>query len=268
MPTPSEEINRVRRQGVKIQDDTLKMVMDLLSTAETQIKNVLLNGTTDYQNFFLTEIEKQIKEIIQTFTSQAINIIKNEINKEWETGQELIIASLLASGVRIMLPSLDVSLLFNLQKVTTDKIAGLSAEIVNKINTQLGLSLIGAQGLETTIANVGELISDERSRARRIVYTELGTVYNAAANERFNQASEVVPELGKMWIKSKKAHPRENHVAIHRQLANKDGYFTIQGKKGEIKAKYPKDPSLPIGERINCGCSMIPYHPDWGLKVK
>ena len=53
--------------------------------------------------------------------------------------------------------------------------------------------------------------------------------------------------------------PRANHVAMSGQRVRKEAAYVLQGQDGgTYYPLYPRDPSLPAGESINCHCISQP----------
>jgi hypothetical protein len=267
MPTPNGEINHVIKQQIKLQNDTIREITRILRKADLQIRMILNDSPSEYQIYILPQIKLQIAKVLRELSEESLALLAERTASAWQTGISLVDAPLAAAGTKLIVPTLDTRQLLAMQQFLTDKIKEIEITTINKINTQLGLSMVGGQPINSTISNIQAVLQSERYRAKRIVYTELSRVYNIAAEARLEQAGEEIPQLKKMWLKSGKAHPRENHIAAHRQVVPFDGHFSIQGKFGMVKMKHPKDPKAPPGETINCGCSMIPYMNEWGLKV-
>jgi hypothetical protein len=268
MPTPNGETKRVIRQQIKLQHNTEAEIVRILKKADLQIRMILADSPSDYQIYMLPQIKLQIAKVLNELGAEALAVLAERTAQMWETGIELVDAPLNAGGTRLVVPTLDTRQLIAMQGFLTDKIREIEINTLNKINTQLGLAMVGGQPISSTVSNISKVLEEERWRAKRIVYTELGRVYNIAAEARLEQAGEEIPQLKKMWLKSGKANRRENHVSAHKQVVPFNGSFSIQGKFGVVKMKHPKDPRAPPAETINCGCSMIPYMDEWGMSVK
>lgn len=97
-------------------------------------------------------------------------------------------------------------------------------------------------------------IRNERYRARSAALTEVLRAHSVAQHESMMQ-SPVVDR--KMWrhTGSYRNDPRKNHVAMDGQIVPKDQPFILKGSKGgTYECMYPRDPSLPASESINCHC--------------
>ncbi len=101
-------------------------------------------------------------------------------------------------------------------------------------------------------------IRSERYRARTTALTEVLRAHSVAQQESMMQ-SPVVDM--KIWrhTGSYRNSPRRNHVAMDGQRVPKDKPFILIGAKGgTFECMYPRDPSLPAAESINCHCIAQP----------
>lgn len=86
--------------------------------------------------------------------------------------------------------------------------------------------------------------------ARMIARTE-----TAGALEGANQMA--MEEAGydyKIWVARGGVRGRETHTAIDGQVRKVNEPFNVNGHE----AMFPGDPKLPVGERVNCGCTSMP----------
>lgn len=261
----AQEINKNLRAQSRLITGTQKEIARYLVDANKEIADILQGQPSDYQRWVLPQIRAEIARVAGELDSRAATLIANSMDDAWTLGQSLIDAPLLASGNSILgiAPKIHLDQLNAMREFTTDKIAEVTIDAMNKINGQLGLSVIGAQPVGDTVGNVQAILGSSRNRAITIVRTEIGTAYSAASQARLEQAAEVVPGLQKLWLSSGKLHPRLSHLGAHGQIVDHDEPFIVDG----IEIMYPREASLPPEERINCGCTSIPYKEDWGIKV-
>lgn len=233
----------------------------ILNAALVRIKTLLIDQPSDAQRWQLAALESEIRRVLQASSQEAGVVAGQQHSAAAAAGLAGVDGAIAAAGIRIVLPRISSLQLDAMRAFTTTKIAGITLEAANRVNTQLGLAMIGAQtpyeAVEAVTAILGE---DTMVRARAIVHSELARAHSTAAFERLRQAAADVPGLKKRWIKSGKLHPREAHVAAHGQLQDWDKPFVLKG--GAVKLMYPHDPSAPIGETINCGCTMVAVVPD------
>lgn len=95
-------------------------------------------------------------------------------------------------------------------------------------------------------------------RARRVAVTEILGAHSVAQQEAFMQSPAVE---GKSWRHTGdyRNEPRQNHIDMDGQVVPKDQPFELTGADGIVYyPMYPRDVSLPAGERINCHCIQQP----------
>ena len=131
-----------------------------------------------------------------------------------------------------------------------------SHEQIGKILTD-GISE-GKSIAEFTQDILDNKIRDEYYRARSVSITEVLTAHSAAQSEAYFQSPVVTK---RMWRHTggHRNSPRQNHVEMD-GIEVETGYpYMLNGADGEVYyPMYPRDPSLPPGERINCHCIEQP----------
>ena len=157
---------------------------------------------------------------------------------------------------RKLLPSTDLEEIVNSQKLTEDALeAMLKKEINNGGNiSQFCVDLINS-GMEKE--GKGEYWTSHY-RARRVAVTEILGAHSVAQQEAFMQ-SPAVESKGWMHTGAYRNEPRQNHIDMDGQIVAKDQPFELIGADGIVyHPMYPRDVSLPAGERINCHCIQQP----------
>ena len=116
----------------------------------------------------------------------------------------------------------------------------------------------GQSVAEVTQALMDSGIRNEYVRARKTALTETLRAHSVANQEAMMQSPAVVE---KEWRHSGayRNEPRINHVAMQGQRVSKEAAYVLQGADGGVYYPlYPRDPSLPAGESINCHCISQP----------
>lgn len=106
------------------------------------------------------------------------------------------------------------------------------------------------QDAELAIKDLPEF---DRQRARTTAITEVLTASSVAQVEAYRQSPAVEK---KRWRHSgsKKNKPRKEHQELDGKEILVDEKFNVNGHA----ADYPRDPSLPASERVNCHCVLSP----------
>lgn len=261
------ELMRVRREYAALSKESVAKIASILTAARLQIQQILKSAPTDYQSWALPQLEAQVRVVMDAVSNESVALTQSSLSAAWLNGLASVDLPLTAAGVPVsaVLPSIDGRQLAAIQHVTTKKIVGVSLEMLNKIDTQLGLVVTGVQPFAdavTVITNV--LDQTERYRATMILQTEISRVNSIASHLRKVQSAAHLPGMKKQWRKSSRKHPRETHAAADGQVRELDQAFDI----GAVKMQHPHDPSAPASEVIKCGCVSLPYMDSWEVKFK
>jgi hypothetical protein len=259
----SERARRIRA-GVAIQVATREEILRLLQLAALDIKATLAGVPSDFEAWRLPQLQAEVRRAIGAIEGQMSDSLAGGLDQSWVEGQALLDAPLAAAGVDIVphLAALDTGVLMAMRSFTTDRIRDISTTAINKVNAEIAFAAIGTQTPFEAAQKVEAIIGGSGERAASIVRTELGTAYTMATQARMEQAAPMLPGLKKQWRRSGKLHPRLSHDAIDGQVQPVDQPFILA--RG-ITLMHPRDPKAPIGERINCGCSQLPYMDSWEM---
>ena len=85
-------------------------------------------------------------------------------------------------------------------------------------------------------------------RARRIINTE---AHEDLENGKRTAAKQSGLTM-KTWVTEQDSKVRDSHRKVHGMTIPIDKKFKV----GKGKAMYPGDPNLPVGERVNCRCTL------------
>lgn len=243
--------------------DTRGEILRMLETARKRVVEILAGQPSEADLWLLPQLQREIEQAMREFGDTAAARVSTAAGAAWEAGQALIDAPLAAGGIAVAasVPHLDTRQLTAMRAFMTDRIKDIGVQAVNKINTELGLTVMGAKAPADTIARIAEILKGSpRERAVTIVRTELSRVYGTAAFERLKQAAEIDPGLKKQWRRSGKAHSRLTHDLADGQVQPADKPFVLASG---VRLMFPHDPKAPPGETINCGCTLLPIKDGW-----
>lgn len=246
-------------------------IRSLLKQAAAEIGKILAGQPTDYQAWYLPQIQKQIAAALGRWGDEAADAAGNGQRSAWRGGTNLVddvLTEAIDDGapvLRAVLPVLDDGQLRAMTSFLTSKIREVTVGAADAINTELGLVVMGAKSPWDAIKATQAVLEESTTkRAGTIVRTELARAYSTASQGRMAQWQADVPGLQKKWLKSGKLHPREHHVLMDGQTRAVDKPFALPGG-GDIM--YPHDPQAPASETINCGCCAVPVVPGWKSMV-
>ena len=215
--------SRRARALPRIQRETAAEVTRLLKQAETTIRATLAGAPTDYQVFVLPSLQASVRGALHTLGAEAGGSLSQGAARAFEAGIDTVEAPLDAAlrldapdfRLSALLPQVDTAQLIAMRSFLTHKMADVSVTLANRINAELGLTIIGTRSTGETTARVAALLNTGgRSRALTLIRTELGRAYSLAGQQRMEQAGEVLPGLKKQWRRSGKLRARLAHDAI------------------------------------------------------
>jgi len=259
------ERRRQLKSRTRIQRDTQKEITRLLKTAEKRAREALAAAPSDWEQFYLPQLQRSVNQALGEFGQQASGVISTATGTSWQAGINLVDQPIAAGGIRLdaLLPSINTGQLQAMRTFTTDRMADVGLRTANKINSELGLVAIGAQNQGAAIGNISKLIKGSRGRATTIIRTELGRAYSVASHQRQTQAKELLPGLKKQWRRSGKLRDRPHHTSIDGQIRETEETFTLGNG---VAILHPRHPAAPIKEVINCGCESLPFMESWEVQ--
>ncbi len=260
-----KEMKRQRKRKAAIQKEAETDSRTILKRALSDIKETLANSPTEWDIWYLSQVEDNIKNVLKETGDKLAQSASGQIGTAWQAGQDLIDLPLAAGGIQIhaVVPEIDTKQLAAMRSFLTGKMRSISSELATKINSELGLVLIGAQDSGTARKKVAHLVGKGgKKRATTIVRTELGRVYSVATQKRQEQVQEHLPGLKKQWRRSGKINSRVSHDIADGQIVGVNEPFIIGG----VPLMFPRDPSGPAKETINCGCDSLPYMDHWDVR--
>jgi hypothetical protein len=233
---------RIARGQTGLLTGTRDELFALLKQAQAAIIEQLADAPSDYQRWSLPQLSAEIRRVMDELGREASAVVSSASGDAWRLGQQSIDSPLDAAGVRIAsaLPHLDAQQLVAIRAFMVDRIKDISLDAANKTIAELGLVVIGARSPSEAIGAVKKILGERsRERARTIVRTELGRLYETASQQRKLQAAQVLPGLKKQWRRSGKLHPRLHHDLADGQVRDIDKPFTL----------------TPFGERASSSCT-------------
>ena len=277
MPDPHAEFEQeaIKQAGSRnrIQKDTVNEVVRLLKLARQDIQAQIKALPTDYNLWYLPQLNKAIEQQLAIWQEEAAQVASTGQSTAYDAGQSLISEPVAKLGVDLtaLAPQLDTGQLKAMQAFTTSKIKNVALDTVNRLNSELALTVIGTQSPTDTIRRVQEIMEGiTKSRATAIVRLEIGRAYGVAAQAHMEQAVAHVPGMKKQWRRSGKIHSRRTHDLTDGQIRPVDQPFIIgtghvtEGKEPNgPRLMHPHDPKGPVSEVVNCGCIMLPFMDEW-----
>jgi hypothetical protein len=256
------QLNRIVRQY----ESTAKDIGRLLDNAALKASAALAELPSDYQAWRLPHLRQELTRLKRELGQALAQSAGAGTGAAFAMGKDMLDAPLAAGGVRIaaILPELDLAPLLASRNFQTERMRDISSAAVRAANNEIGLVMVGIQSPGEAVSKVAKHISSRRGRALTVVRTEMGRAFSTATQERFAQASTILPGLKKEWRKSGKVHSRSAHDAADGQTVDVDKAFFVGGEL----LMFPRDPSGSPKNTINCACSSLPLMENWEVRAQ
>lgn len=221
------------------------------------------------------ELNKALDEIESQWTIGYTDILQAQVelgyraileipfNKPYLAGIEAI-RQRNAENRRKILADRGIDTFSNISRTTTERIM---ATITNGIKENRSITEIARD-----IQNIGKVSA---ARAMTIARTEVLTANSIGENEATKDAAEFIPKMVKVWLNSNDQRVRGNPSGLYPD--SESNHWELMGEIVSHKEKFsnglafPRDPSGPPHETINCRCVLLAVSeedlPQLGLKM-
>ncbi|HEX6039134.1 hypothetical protein [Longimicrobium sp.] len=254
-----EELAR-RRAGV---NDGVLRILDLLRLLQSSIRDVLGGLPSEFDQAFLPRLLAQVGVQIARWQAGAEDVALGFFEAAARRGPGMVDGPLGAAGIRVSGGLISDSLVRTLADYSADKLSIALADGRAAIEAHIRLGVLGGQSPQETMAGIGRELKDPgpfgriRLRSEMIMRTETGRIHSTSAQARLEEALDLVPDLGKEWLWSRKS--RAAHAAANGQKRGARERFDVGGEK----LMFPRDPSGSAENNVGCGCESIPYLARW-----
>lgn len=253
---------------IKAADDDLEQLLKDNDFIDPKFTVEQIGLLEDELTDILTKYQDDVMSLVSDYDSvdtliTAINL--GSLTKTLIPVFKKILLSTMGNLVDSYLKNIDKDLVFDhFCKGTTDWVTSWSKELSNLIDVGNEEKLAGI--FNTALVNgdsiegVSKVLQDSYlfspERAKRIAVTEMLSAHSYA---RFD-ATMQNPLITKVtWRHSgtKGINARKHHIKMDGVSINKGEKFEIDTpKNGTVECLFPRDSSLPAGERTNCHCTF------------
>ncbi len=267
MLSVTQTILDILNQKTARQLDGTEAVVRLLAELRKQIAAELVAIPAEsYAALNMRATMRSIEGHLSTWQSAAGREVTTALSDVWSQGTSFVPTVASRAGVYSGIGHISTNLLDTLTEFTTHKFDDLAHDLNSKINAEVSLGILG-QKTPGQIADAilgggleGTAFTTAQQRATTIVQTELGRAFSMATNLGINQAAQTLLEMEKMWVHAGRPKvERPYHKAAHGQHVKADEKFLIGG----TAMAYPRDPAGGAANSIHCGCTLVPYMPEW-----
>jgi hypothetical protein len=262
---------KVTLEGATIVTEDIEWMLETLAWLRGQVADLLATGVQHINiNLFMQELDAILQEAQRRMSHGMVAAQA----AAWALGVDAALESLglFEMGWQRGLTGVESELIR--QFLTTDRIVGVTGEVMAAVTAEVVSGVMLEKSTQQLMTTITEVIGIRdmpgfrqlgttgiSAKAERIVRTELMTILNAGKWQQFNSAADQLPGSKMVWIATGDNRTRLSHLIAHGQEA-KDGYFLV----GSEYARFPGDPSLSPGERINCRCTVSMWRDNWGTK--
>jgi HK97 family phage portal protein len=158
------------------------------------------------------------------------------------------------TGVR--LPATEAEIAQVAENVTRKAVLEVTSNTGKDLNSILEQAVIKGSSIPEIAKEIGALYDGYKgARSRVIARTEINAVVSEITYNNYESAQRDGIIKGYSWLSVGDERTRDTHSGAERQGVKKVGEKFNLG--GEL-ARYPGDPSLSAGERVNCRCTLVP----------
>jgi hypothetical protein len=263
-----QALNALLKNEAKYSKQIQQALLDALTSIYGEMKKIYdkyaINGKltkaemTKYNKY--STMEEQILKTIDPALKANIKTIKKLLPEQfnqsffhyaWAIDQ--------TSGVRLSWGLVNTKQLLGAFDITNPKNIELVEALHNygptakkRIRAALLNGLSRGKSFDVMARDLKKSMNKIYSSAITIVRTEGQTAINAGQALAYGRAIQNGIEGVEVWSAAKDFRTRPDHGYADGTTRNKEGFFRVGGEN----ARYPGDPSLSAGMRINCRCSL------------
>lgn len=261
--------------AASISSDAEQRAKDLIEQVRQRVV-VLVSDAQDLTGFAGKHLRDDISGQIGGARDEAMTDLTDYLSKAWDDG----IAQASQELASLHLPPSAVSK--NLTELT-EKLGAALDSLVGDMQMKVTATLVSAslsdKPKDDVLKDIRELFNTFDNRAVGIANENVETTWNFSHNARLDEAREqvklnaksgalegaknaqgeaLVPCIIDIWMHTPRGGnpPRANHEDMDQCGVLHGIDFILPSKDGDDSYPCfgPKDPALPIGERINCRC--------------
>ena len=261
-------LNRQIRDIDKLDLAAAQKVTRLLADARRRIVMRINDTPSEFLDQQLSALKLEVERILDEFQAQYLQVMPDQNAAAVNAGTDFVKKPLDAVGINLQFGALPSQITTTLATFQADKIKGLTASAKDSITTELSMGVLGGSSKADLMASISKYLPSPAGagtiggRATRIVRTEVNRIHAVTTQARMETAAEQVPGLKKYWLPAYR-NTRPTHAQAGADYSPDraipvDQPFTV----GVGQGMFPRDPSLPVGEVVNCQCRSVPVVPE------
>ena len=256
--------------------ESIKQLIDDLSSAGDANIQAIVNKWRQYSVLQIAEagtldplttevLKQRLYALSQQIKRQLIQTMSDNQRRLFVKGIQTVDNIIKSGGISHALPYLSEQKLNALQNYSARQVQGLTEQAYRNVSNELDLAVLGQKPSSDVIEAIGRNLDDPSifgtiaKRASVIYQTEVKRIQNIATTDRISQMKQQVRDLGKKWLHSHIGIPRPGHLMLDGEIVAADEQFELESADGDIYfVDGPHDPILPVGEVVNCRCTVVP----------
>lgn len=237
-----------------------------------------LEGASGWTPYWLPRILAEVERALEGWAADAAGAASRSMLPAGALGEDLGAAAAVAAGSPGVHPIVTHDLVSALDVATADLVRGVAEDARRAVAREVRSAALGLQKPTEAIGAVGRIVQGIRqpvrdadgavvgsrhvgpmARAETIVRTEVNRVFSVASDEAMRTVAGSVSGMRREWVATRDDRTRWAHRAAHGQVVGMDEDFLVGG----ARLRYPRDPSGPAAQVVNCRCVALPLLPGW-----
>lgn len=232
----------------------LRQYRDALDAPEREIREFVSQADADDLSS-LQSIRTELEPRIGNFVSEFETVFRDGGERGAQAGRALAARRNQLSVNFDLVPDRTLDIIDD----WAEEAAGSTLDTITEDATRW---LRGAHEDGLSIDDIAGRLNDELFEGRledhvaeRAARTGTISTSNTGSHSAFEEADSVV---GEEWLATGDSRTRDDHVEADGQVVAIDNSFEVGGVYGA----HPGDPSLPVGQIVQCRCTVVPVFAD------
>jgi len=250
----------------------IQRIQDLRELYVRRLLEIPIDSFTAAQ---VLQVERGMRSAVEALMVDVSAQVQVLIDETVQSGVQKILGPMSAVGFD-GLPRIQVSqnLVNAAVRFTTDAIRVETMSVISNIGAEVRKAALLGQTPAQAISQIEGFLDTPgagpatfgslQSRAVTILRTETLTLYSVVAQQQMRATSTLIPGMRKMWLHTGIGvlDPRHYHQTFSGTVVPVDEKFMVPNRKGGIDPMdFPRDPSAPAHQIVNCACTVEEVFP-------
>lgn len=251
----AKQINKLIRNTGQLERKKVEEMIRILDRVKKDILDQMIGFpkgafTRDMGAILKADIERQMI----AFAGEATGTMAAAQEEFAELGAEFTGELIRSQGRRAPLLGIRPELIENAVTRSADLIRSLSLKQVGQASDIINRGIISGKSTFEVAQDMRGQFNKGISQMETIARTEMLGIHSQVQIAELQAMALDTPKLKKQWITVIDGRERPDHKAAHLKSVFVDEAFRV----GPDLLQFPRDPSAPAGQVINCRCTMVP----------